>query len=67
MFYLILLLLSLTIFNILIVLKLSMWVNTMKYYQYTNNLKLMGFIKREIRSILYEIRGDNAKKENRNL
>lgn len=62
MFYLILLLLSLSIFNILIVIKLSMWINTMKYYQYTNNLKLMGFIKREIRSILYEIRGDNAKK-----
>ena len=51
MLYLILLLLSLVIFNILIVIKLSMWINTMKYYQYTNNLKLMGFIKREIRSI----------------
>lgn len=59
MFYLILLLLSLVIFNILIVLKLSMWINTMKYYQYTNNLKLMGFIKREIRSIEKLIRGKN--------
>lgn len=59
MLYLILLLLSLSIFNILIVIKLSMWINTMKYYQYTNNLKLMGFIKREIRSIEKLIRGKN--------
>lgn len=38
---------GLLIVNLLLLLKLMYWVNTIKKYQYLNNLKLVGTLKRE--------------------
>lgn len=39
---------GLSIVNLLLLLKLMYWVNSIKKYQYLNNLKLVGTLKREI-------------------
>lgn len=48
MFYLLLAVFMLVVFNILQMFKLMYWVNEIKKYQYINNLKLLGFIKKEL-------------------
>ena len=48
MFYLMLVVFMLVVFNVLQMFKLMYWVNEIKKYQYINNLKLLGFIKKEL-------------------
>lgn len=42
--------------NLVLILKLLQMVNIIKRYQYTNNLKTAGFIKRELNSVVYQLR-----------
>lgn len=57
MFYLMLAVFMLVVFNVLLMFKLMYWVNEIKKYQYINNLKLLGFIKKELFN-LYKKGGD---------
>lgn len=43
--------------NLVVTLKLLSLVDTIKKYQYTNNLKLLGFIKRELNTTVYQLKG----------
>lgn len=43
--------------NLVVALKLLGLIDTIKKYQYTNNLKLLGFIKRELNTTVYQLKG----------
>lgn len=43
--------------NLVVTLKLLSLIDTIKRYQYTNNLKLLGFIKRELNTTVYQLKG----------
>lgn len=43
--------------NLVVALKLLSLIDTIKRYQYTNNLKLLGFIKRELNTTVYQLKG----------
>lgn len=50
-------LLVLGVANLVVTLKLLSLIDTIKKYQYTNNLKLLGFIKRELNTTVYQLKG----------
>lgn len=52
-----LVLLVLGVANLVVALKLLSLIDTIKKYQYTNNLKLLGFIKRELNTTVYQLKG----------
>lgn len=55
MFYLMLAVFMLVVFNALLMFKLMYLVNEIKKYQYINNLKLLGFIKKTVDSLKFKV------------
>lgn len=49
-------LLVLGVANLVVALKLLSLIDTIKKYQYINNLKLLGFIKKELNSTVYHLK-----------
>lgn len=60
-------LLVLGVANLVVALKLLSLIDTIKKYQYTNNLKLLGFIKRELNTTVYQLRGDKNYDRRKNV
>lgn len=61
------LMLVLAVANLVVTLKLLSLIDTIKKYQYTNNLKLLGFIKRELNTTVYQLRGNKNYDRRKNV
>ena len=59
------LMLVLAVANLVVALKLLSLVDTIKKYQYINNLKLLGFIKKELNSTVYHLKNSTKYQEPR--
>lgn len=59
------LMLVLAVANLVVTLKLLSLVDTIKKYQYINNLKLLGFIKKELNSTVYHLKNSAKYQEPR--
>lgn len=58
-------LLVLGVANLVVALKLLSLIDTIKKYQYINNLKLLGFIKKELNSTVYHLKNSAKYQEPR--